>query len=245
MHARRFDLVCMGRAAVDLYGEQIGGRLEDMHDASPSTSAARRPTPRSACARLGLKPAMLTRVGDEHNGRFVRETLAREGVDVSHVTTDPKRLTALVFLGIRDRDTLPAALLPRPLRRHGARARRRRSGASSPRRSALLLSGTHLSQPQTLRGVPRARSQLARAAGARVVLDIDYRPVLWGLTAPGLGEQRYVAVGPGQRAACRRSSPTCDLIVGTEEEIRIAGGSTDTLRRAAPPARADARRRSS
>ena len=58
-------------------------------------------------ARLGLKPAMLTRVGDEHNGRFVRERLAAEGVDVSHVTTDPKRLTALVFLGIRDRDTFP------------------------------------------------------------------------------------------------------------------------------------------
>ena len=27
---RPFDVVCMGRAAVDLYGEQIGGRLEDM-----------------------------------------------------------------------------------------------------------------------------------------------------------------------------------------------------------------------
>ena len=50
---------------------------------------------------------MLTRVGDEQNGRFVRETLAAEGVDVSHVTTDPQRLTALVFLGIRDRDTFP------------------------------------------------------------------------------------------------------------------------------------------
>ena len=44
---------------------------------SRATSAARRPTPPSACARLGLKPAMLTRVGDEHNGRFVRERLAR------------------------------------------------------------------------------------------------------------------------------------------------------------------------
>ena len=96
----------MGRAAVDLYGEQIGGRLEDMRP-SPSTSAARPPTPRSASRGSACKPAMLTRVGDEHNGRFVRETLAAEGVDVRHVTTDPKRLTALVFLGIRDRETFP------------------------------------------------------------------------------------------------------------------------------------------
>ena len=50
---------------------------------------------------------MLTRVGDEHMGRFVRETLAAEGVDVSHVTTDPTRLTGLVLLGIRDRETFP------------------------------------------------------------------------------------------------------------------------------------------
>ena len=104
--ARPFDVVCMGRAAVDLYGEQIGGRLEDMRSfakylgGSPANTAV-------GVARLGLKPAMLTRVGDEHLGRFVRERLAAEGVDVGHVTTDPSRLTALVFLGIRDRDTFP------------------------------------------------------------------------------------------------------------------------------------------
>ena len=28
--SRPFDVICVGRAAVDLYGEQIGGRLEDM-----------------------------------------------------------------------------------------------------------------------------------------------------------------------------------------------------------------------
>ena len=58
-------------------------------------------------ARLGLKSAMLTRVGNEHMGRFVREELARAGVDTSHVITDPQRLTALVVLGIKDQDTFP------------------------------------------------------------------------------------------------------------------------------------------
>ena len=58
-------------------------------------------------ARLGLRTALLTRVGDEHMGRFIREQLAREGVDTSHVISDQKRLTALVILGIRDRHTFP------------------------------------------------------------------------------------------------------------------------------------------
>ena len=58
--------------------------------ASASTWAALRPTRPSGSPASGLKPAMLTRVGDEHNGRFVRETLAAEGVDTSHVKTDPE-----------------------------------------------------------------------------------------------------------------------------------------------------------
>ena len=59
---------------------------------------------RKAELRLGLAAAMLTRVGNEQNGTFVRAQLAREGVDVSQVSTDPDRLTALVFLAIRDRE---------------------------------------------------------------------------------------------------------------------------------------------
>jgi 5-dehydro-2-deoxygluconokinase len=104
--ARSLDVVCVGRAAVDLYGEQVGGRLEDMQTfarylgGSPANTAV-------GSSRLGLRAGMLARVGDEHNGRFVRETLARERVDVSQVRTDPKRLTAMVILGIRDRETFP------------------------------------------------------------------------------------------------------------------------------------------
>ena len=51
-------------------------------------------------ARRGLRSALITRVGNEHMGRFIREELAREGVDVRGVKTDPARLTALVLLGI-------------------------------------------------------------------------------------------------------------------------------------------------
>ena len=82
--SRPLDVICIGRAAVDLYGEQIGARLEDVTTfarylgGSPANTAV-------GCARLGLQAAMLTRVGDEQNGRFVLDTLAREGVDVSAI----------------------------------------------------------------------------------------------------------------------------------------------------------------
>ncbi len=48
----------------------------------------------SSTARIGLESAMLTRMGDDHMGRFLYETLEKEGVDVSHVITDKKRLSA-------------------------------------------------------------------------------------------------------------------------------------------------------
>jgi len=222
---RSIDVVCMGRAAVDLYGEQIGGRLEDMRSfarylgGSPANTAV-------GVARLGLKPAMLTRVGDEHNGRFVRERLAAEGVDVTHVTTDPKRLTALVFLGIRDRETFPLVFYREHCADMGLVADDVDPALIASSR-ALLLSGTHLSQPGTLAACRRA-IELARASRSRIVLDIDYRPVLWGLTSPGLGEQRYVA-SERVSAVLQGVVADCDLLVGTEEEIRIAGGFGDTL----------------
>ena len=223
--ARALDVIGVGRAAVDLYGEQIGGRLEDMQSFAKYLGGSPANTTVGA-SRLGLRAAMLTRVGDEHNGRFVRETLAAEGVDVSQVRTDPKRLTALVFLGIRDADTFPLVFYRDHCADMGLGVDDVEPAfiASS---HALLISGTHLSQPQTYEACLVAM-RAARAAGTRVVLDIDYRPVLWGLTSPGLGEQRYVR---SDRVSEHLQTvlPLCDLIVGTEEEVHIAGGSPETL----------------
>ena len=179
---------------------------------------------------------MLTRVGDEHNGRFVRERLAAEGVDVGHVTTDPERLTALVFLGIRDRDTFPLVFY-RDRCADMAIDVDDVDPALIASAGALLLSGTHLSQPGTRAACERAAA-LARAAGARVVLDIDYRPVLWGLTAPGLGEQRYVE-------SARVSEELQRIVAGMRPRRRHRGRNPHRRRlarhphRPAPAARSD------
>src|SRR5690606_7204330 len=64
--------------------------------------------------------------------------------------------------------------------------------------------------------------------GGRVVFDIDYRPVLWGLTGKDMGENRFVA-DAAVTTRLQQVLPLCDLIVGTEEEMHILGGSTDTI----------------
>ena len=58
-------------------------------------------------ARLGPPPGFLSRVGDEAHGPFHARATEREGVDMRHLKTDAARLTALVILGIRDRENFP------------------------------------------------------------------------------------------------------------------------------------------
>jgi 5-dehydro-2-deoxygluconokinase len=216
----KYDLICLGRAAVDLYGEQIGARLEDQTSFAkylggcPANIAV-------GSSRLGLKVAMLTRVGDEQNGRFVRETLAAEGVDVSHVATDPKRLTALVFLSIKDRDTFPLIFYRRDCADMAVSAEDF-DAAFVGSAKALLVSGTHFSQPKTAEACLAAIKQ-----AKKFVFDIDYRPVLWGLTSPGMGEQRFVA-SKHVTKKLQEVIPLAALVIGTEEEFHIAGGCEDT-----------------
>jgi 5-dehydro-2-deoxygluconokinase len=63
----------------------------------------------------------------------------------------------------------------------------------------------------------------------RVVFDIDYRPVLWGLTSPGRGEDRFVK-SEFVTKALQDVIPRAHLVIGTEEEFHIAGGHEDTAR---------------
>jgi len=214
----------MGRAAIDLYAEQVGARLEDATSFAKYLGGSPANTGVGA-SRLGLKVAMLTRVGDEHNGRFLRETLAAEGVDVSHVKTDPKKLTALVFLGIKDRETFPLIFY-----RHDcadmAIAPEDFDARFLGSAKALLVSGTHFSQERIANTCFEAITT-AKGGNARIVFDIDYRPVLWGLTAPGRGEDRFVK-SREVTAVLQKVVAQADLVIGTEEEFHIAGGCEDT-----------------
>ncbi|QYK42159.1 MAG: 5-dehydro-2-deoxygluconokinase [Paracoccaceae bacterium] len=222
---RDLDLVTIGRASVDLYGAQVGGRLEDM--ASFQKYVGGSPTNMAVgTARLGLRSALLTRVGDEHMGRFIREQLVREGVCTDGVITDPERLTALVLLGIRDEHRFPL-IFYRENCADMALCEDDIDPTFIARARAVVATGTHLSHPRTEAAVLKAL-RLARDGGARTALDIDYRPNLWGLAGHGEGESRFIESGK-VTAKLQTTLSLFDLIVGTEEEFHIAGGTTDTI----------------
>ena len=222
---KSLDVITIGRSSVDLYGAQVGGRLEDMGSfqkyigGSPTNMAA-------GTARLGLKSALITRVGNEHMGRFIREELAREGVDVRGVKTDPERLTALVLLGIRDDKQFPL-IFYRENCADMALCEDDIDESFIAQSRAVVATGTHLSHPRTAAAVLKALT-LARKHGAQTALDIDYRPNLWGLAGHGDGESRFIESAK-VTAQLQETLHFFDLIVGTEEEFHIAGGTTDTI----------------
>ncbi|QGX92600.1 5-dehydro-2-deoxygluconokinase [Tatumella sp. TA1] len=219
------DVICIGRIAVDLYGQQIGARLEDVSSFAKYLGGSSGNVAYGTAIQ-GLRSGMLARVGDEHMGRFLREELERVGVDTQYLITDPQRLTALVLLSIKDQDSFPLifyrdncadmALTPEDIREDYIASAR-----------ALAITGTHLSHPNTRAAVLTALNY-AKKHQLRRILDIDYRPVLWGLTSLGDGETRFIS-NDRVTAQLQEVLHHFDLIVGTEEEFHIAGGNTDTL----------------
>ena len=220
------DVITIGRASVDLYGQQVGGRLEDMASFAkavggcPSNIAI-------GTARLGLKSGL------DHPGRrradgplHPRADAARGRRDARHQDR-PRAPDGAGHPRRARREAVSADLLPRQLRRHGARRRRHRRGASSPPPPRSSSPARISARPNT-DAAQRKAIRLAKAHGRKVVFDVDYRPNLWGLAGHGAGEERYIKADH-VTAHLKTILPDCDLIVGTEEELAIAGGSEDTL----------------
>jgi len=225
MRGANVDVICLGRAAVDLYGEQLGVDLPSMRTfrkylgGSSANMAV-------GMAKQGLRVGIITRVGGEAMGKFVRAELAANGVDVTHVSIDKKRLTALAILAIKDEETFPLLFY----RENCADMAIQPSDIDEDYIAAakfLTITGTHFSNEEISRASMTA-VDYAGANGTGTVLDIDYRPVLWGVAEHADGESRFVAADSVTKHI-QRILPLFDLIIGTEEEVRIAGGSTDTV----------------
>lgn len=220
------DLICIGRSCVDLYSEEFGAPLSRAMAFSKSVGGS----PMNIAigsARLGLRVGAITGVGREENGRYLRWQLDCEGVDTSRVKEDPRRLTAMVLLSIRGDNDFPLiqyrencadmGLLPEDIDPdYLARAR------------AVLVTGTHLSR-EGVREATLKVLESAKKLGIKRILDIDFRPNLWGLQGHDAGSSRWAEASERISAEYQKVLPYFDLIVGTEEEYFIAGGKTEAM----------------
>jgi len=221
--SRPLDVITIGRASVDLYGQQIGTRLEDVGSFAKSVGGCATNIAIGS-ARLGLKSALITRVGDEQMGRYIREQLLREGVETTGIATDSQRLTALVLLSVENDKSFPLIFY-----RDNCADAALDEGDVDPdfirSARAVLVTGTHFAKPHSA-AAQRKAMRIARESSGQVIFDIDYRPNLWGLAGHDAGDSRYIA-SDAVSAHLQTVLPECDLIVGTEEEVLIASGASD------------------
>lgn len=220
---RPLDIICLGRVAVDFYSEQIGASLEEAQTFRKYLGGCAGNIA-VGTARLGLQSAMLSCVGKDALGQFLKIELQNAKIDISALKETQHHLTGLVILGINPPDRFPLIFY----RENCADMQLRKEDiakeflASS---KSLLLTGTGLTT-ESMRETSHYAASVARLVETYVILDLDYRPVLWGVTAKGDGESRYqmsAEVSKHYQAIL----PYCNLIVGTEEEILIAGNSSN------------------
>jgi len=225
MPEKKFDLICIGRSCVDMYSGEFGVPIHRAMTFSKSLGGS----PMNIAigtSRLGLKVGAITGVGKEGNGDFIKWQLAREGVDISHVKTDPVRLTAMVILSIRGKNDFPLIQYRVDCADMGLRPEDIDPDYLAQAK-AVLVTGMHLSQ-EGVRSATMKILESAKKLGLKCILDIDFRPNLWGLAGNDAGASR-LAMSERVTNEYKKVLPYFDLIVGTEEEYFIASGKDEPI----------------
>lgn len=204
-----YDLLCMGRSSIDLYAHEVGVPITAVKSFDAYVGGC--PTNVSVgTRRLGLRTALLTAVGEDQVGDFVLHFLETEGVETRFIPRKAGRRTSAVVLTIQPPDRFPLTFYRDNCADIALTAADVEAAPIASSRF-VFLSGTGLSLEPS-RGATFHAAARAKAAGARLVVDLDYRADQW----PSVQEYaRHVQRLLGGAA----------VAVGTEEEaIAAAGG---------------------
>jgi 5-dehydro-2-deoxygluconokinase len=203
------ELITIGRVGVDLYPEQIGVRLAKVRTFAKSLGGS--PTNVAVgAARLGHRSAVITKVGDDGFGTYVREALAGFGVDARYVGTDPELRTPIVFCEIFPPDDFPLLFYRQPKAPDLNIRVEELDRPAIARVPILWTSGTALSQEPSR----AATLEAARIATGKVIHDLDHRPAFW----PSMLAAREAAAA---------ILPHAQVVVGNVDEVEMATGSRD------------------
>ncbi|MFT3876026.1 MAG: 5-dehydro-2-deoxygluconokinase [Propioniciclava sp.] len=214
--APRLDLLSIGRSGVDIYPEQIGVGLEDVTSfgkflgGSPANVAV-------AAARMGNSAALISGVGDDPFGRFVRRELRRLGVSDDYIVTNEHFRTPVTFCEIFPPDDFPLYFYRQPSAPDLELSADQLPMDAVRDARIFWLSVTGLS-------VEPSRSAHHAALDARgrtglTIADLDYRPMFW--------EDEATA-----HAEVERMLAKVNVAIGNKEECRIAVGETEPDRAA-------------
>jgi 5-dehydro-2-deoxygluconokinase len=212
----RFDLISIGRIGVDIYPLQSGVGLEDVTTfgkflgGSPTNVAV-------AATRHGLRSAVITKVGQDALGRYLKRELSRLGVDNRFVGDVPELMTPVVFCEIFPPDDFPLYFYRKPT------APDMQITASDLDMDAIMDAGIFWLTVTGLSEEPSRSAHLAaleaRKGKRHTVVDLDYRPMFW--SSPEAAREQIDQIWGNVTIA-----------VGNKEECLVAVGETEPERAA-------------
>jgi 5-dehydro-2-deoxygluconokinase len=210
--SERFDLITMGRVGVDIYPNQIGVPLADVTTFSKFLGGTATNVAVGA-ARLGNRTAVITKVGDDPFGPFVRRALEDFGVDSRFVGTHPRLRTPVVFCEIHPPDDFPLLFYREPTAPDMTIEPTELDMDAIREARVFWTTGTGLAEE------PIRTSTLAALAardGGITVHDLDWRPMFW---------DEPERAGDLQREALSHAT----VAVGNRDEVEVAVGTRDPV----------------
>jgi 5-dehydro-2-deoxygluconokinase len=199
------DLITMGRVGVDLYPEQIGVPLADVKTFAKSLGGSSTNVA-VAAARLGLRTATITKVGDDPFGPYVRDALRRFGVDDAFVGTHPTLRTPVVFCEVHPPDDFPLLFYREPTAPDMTLSADELDFDAIRAAHVFWTTGTGLSAEPSREATLAA---LAAREGGITIHDLDHRPMFWSDESEA---------GHWARAALRHAT----VAVGNRDEVAVA-----------------------
>ena len=200
------EVVVMGRLSADIYPAQIRTPLREQRDYVRYVGGFAGNVA-TGLARLQVRTAIVSKLGDDGHGEFIRDFLTGEGVDTGWLRIDHTLNTPVVFCEIWPPDRFPLLFYRTPTCPDWELTREDFDLDAVADAPILLASGTGLARDKS-----RA-AHMAALEGHRhtTIFDLDYRPTFWS------GADAY------QRAV-RAALPRADIVVGNEDEVRAATG---------------------
>jgi len=199
------DLITMGRVGVDLYPEQIGIPLAEVRTFAKSLGGSATNVA-VAAARLGLQSAVITKVGDDPFGPYVRGALRSFGVDDRFVGTHPTLRTPVVFCEIHPPDDFPLLFYREPQAPDMTITEAELDLDAIRAARVFWTTGTGLSAEPS-RGA--TLTALSSREGGITIHDLDHRPMFWSDESEA---------GHWARAALRHAT----VAVGNRDEVAVA-----------------------
>ena len=215
------ELLTVGRVGVDLYPEQSGVPLKDVQTFARSLGGTATNVAVGA-ARLGRRSAVLTKVGPDGFGDYVREALSGFGVDPSYVGTAAGLQTPVVFCALYPPEDPPLTFYRAPIAPDLTLTPDDVPWDVVAEVPVLWVTGTGVSvEParSTQLDMLARRPRPQPGSGRWTILDLDWREMFWPSPEEARAEYtamlEHVTVTVGNRAEV-------EVAVGTDEPHEAA-----------------------